>query len=412
MQQMSIMFRCLIVTILVTAFACDGSTREIKAHQLQQRGDGLRYAVNESEPFTGTSVELHENQKMKATVSYRNGKLHGAYLVWNPGGQLVHENHFADGLESGSERQWYDNGQLKSEITRATGTLEGAWIEYYSSGQKDEEGKYAAGKQHGLWVCWFKNGQKKKECNYDAGVLAGSYQAWYENGQLQEAGIYSGGKEEGLWIRWHSNGQKEREGTFSEGVKNPGWSYWTEYGRAYGEVTDVDGNTYLTFQIGDQWWMAEHLKVTHYRNGDPIPNVTDWGAWAALTSGAYCDYQNDIKTFGQYGRLYNWFAVADKRNIAPDGWHVPSNSEWQALANYLSRVDVDPGDRAGFEKLWGCNRNSNGGWAERGAGAIFWISGERDARCAWYRSFSGAGSNSKQSFSGKKAGLLIRCVKD
>jgi hypothetical protein len=81
-------------------------------------------------------------------------------------------------------------------------------------------------------------------------------------------------------------------------------------------ATDNDGNNYTTVTIGAQVWMVENLKTTHYRNGDPIPNVTDNVDWALSTS-AYCDYNNTPSNSDTYGRLYNWFTVADTRNIAP-----------------------------------------------------------------------------------------------
>jgi len=98
-----------------------------------------------------------------------------------------------------------------------------------------------------------------------------------------------------------------------------------------GTVTDIDGNVYQTIKIGDQWWMAENLKVTHYRNSDPIPHVTDGGTWSYLFTGAYCEYDNNPANVAIYGRLYNWYAVGDSRNIAPEGWHVPSDDEWKQL---------------------------------------------------------------------------------
>jgi uncharacterized protein (TIGR02145 family) len=102
-----------------------------------------------------------------------------------------------------------------------------------------------------------------------------------------------------------------------------------------GIVTDIDGNVYQTVKIGNQWWMAENLKVTHYRNGDVIPNVTDSFEWADLRSGAYCSYNNDDVNIETYGLLYNWYAVADSPNIAPRGWHVPTDEEWKELEMYL-----------------------------------------------------------------------------
>jgi hypothetical protein len=86
-----------------------------------------------------------------------------------------------------------------------------------------------------------------------------------------------------------------------------------------GTVTDIDGNVYQTVKMGDQWWMAENLKVTHYRSGEAIPNVTDGGEWSNLSNGAYCSYDNADSNIATYGLLYNWFAVADSQNIAPAG---------------------------------------------------------------------------------------------
>jgi uncharacterized protein (TIGR02145 family) len=100
-------------------------------------------------------------------------------------------------------------------------------------------------------------------------------------------------------------------------------------------VTDVDGNVYQTVTIGTQVWMASNLRVTHYRNGDTIPNETSDGVWEGLGTGAYCDYGNDSMNVATYGRLYNWFAATDVRNIAPVGWHVPTDSEYKVLEMYL-----------------------------------------------------------------------------
>jgi uncharacterized protein (TIGR02145 family) len=90
-------------------------------------------------------------------------------------------------------------------------------------------------------------------------------------------------------------------------------------------VTDIDGNIYNTVTLGTQTWMAENLKTTKYRNGDPITfNASD-------TNGAY--WENSSLN---YGRYYNWYAVMNSRNIAPVGWHVPTSDEWTILTNYLA----------------------------------------------------------------------------
>jgi uncharacterized protein (TIGR02145 family) len=100
-------------------------------------------------------------------------------------------------------------------------------------------------------------------------------------------------------------------------------------------VKDIDGNVYKTVTIGTQVWMAENLKTTHYRNGAAITNVTDNSIWYSLSSGAQCTYNNDALNGNKFGRLYNGYAVTDTRNIAPTGWHVPSDAEWTILENYL-----------------------------------------------------------------------------
>jgi len=103
-------------------------------------------------------------------------------------------------------------------------------------------------------------------------------------------------------------------------------------------VTDFDGNVYHIVTIGTQDWLVENLKVTHYNNGDPIPNVTGTEEWELLSTGAYCNYDNLESNSITFGRLYNWYAVSDDRNIAPEGWHIPSDAEWNVLITFLGGV--------------------------------------------------------------------------
>lgn len=105
-----------------------------------------------------------------------------------------------------------------------------------------------------------------------------------------------------------------------------------------GTVTDIDGNVYHTVKIGSQVWMVENLRVTNYRNGDPIANIIEKPHWDSLTTGAYCWYNNDIANKGTYGALYNWYAVNDSRKIAPQGWHIPADAEWTILIDYLGGI--------------------------------------------------------------------------
>lgn len=102
-----------------------------------------------------------------------------------------------------------------------------------------------------------------------------------------------------------------------------------------GVVVDTDGNEYGTVRIGEQLWMAENLKVMHYRDGSTIPNVEDGNEWSNLETGAYSAYENNSEYASTLGLLYNWYAAMDIRGICPEGWHVPSDEEWMELEIYL-----------------------------------------------------------------------------
>jgi uncharacterized protein (TIGR02145 family) len=197
-----------------------------------------------------------------------------------------------------------------------------------------------------------------------------------------------------------------------------------------GIVTDIDGNTYGTIRIGDQWWMSENLKVTHYRNDDAIPLETDSGTWFGLTAGAYCEYGNDANNVAVFGRLYNWYAVNDSRNIAPLGWHVPTDAEWLTMINTLGGEAIAGGktketgtahwrtpntgatNESGFTALPGGFRYVAEGYSGLGFNAIFWTSTENNYSSAWYRYLYYNTSIAYHDAIGKSNGLSIRCVKD
>jgi uncharacterized protein (TIGR02145 family) len=107
--------------------------------------------------------------------------------------------------------------------------------------------------------------------------------------------------------------------------------------------TVSDNNNLSSVTIGSQVWTDKNLDVTTYRNGDAIPQVQDPSAWASLTTGAWCYYDNDPANGAIYGKLYNWYAVNDSRGLAPIGWHVPTDAEWTTLGNSLGGVSVAGG---------------------------------------------------------------------
>jgi len=215
--------------------------------------------------------------------------------------------------------------------------------------------------------------------------------------------------------------------------------------KEYGTVTDIDGNEYRTITIGTQTWMAENLRVTHYRNGDPIPNVKDNKTWSKQTAGAYCSYGNtsDVDSVATYGYLYNWFACVDKRELCPDGWHVPSDEEWTTLITYLDNGDnaFDPngtGDngvvggriKEAESTHWGISNrsdNSSGltalpGGLRQGYSGLFCYSGWRgffwsstsyaDKISAFHRSLSSMYISVVRQALPYEDGMSVRCVKD
>jgi len=217
----------------------------------------------------------------------------------------------------------------------------------------------------------------------------------------------------------------------------------------WGTVTDIDGNVYKTVKIGNQWWMAENLKVTHYRNGEAIPNAIENTEWSFISTGARCSYNNDNDNVATYGLLYNWYAVDDNRNIAPAGWHVPSNEEWKQLEMNLgmSQSDADDNiswirgkDEGGKMKSIGTIEGKDGLWFSPNNGATnesgfsalpsgyrrdfdsafysigffgyWWSATDSSSEFAWYRALSYDKSGIIYSDISKGFGLSIRCVKD
>jgi hypothetical protein len=130
--------------------------------------------------------------------------------------------------------------------------------------------------------------------------------------------------------------------------------------------TDIDGNQYTSVLICGTRWSQQNLAVKHYRNGDPIPQVTNPSQWANLTTGAWCYYNNDSTNGSKYGILYNWFAINDPRGIAPNGWHVSTDADWNNLV-----LCLDP--NANTSIVGGTQSNTAGGPLKQ-TGTLLWSS--------------------------------------
>ncbi len=184
-----------------------------------------------------------------------------------------------------------------------------------------------------------------------------------------------------------------------------------------------------TVTICSQVWMIKNLDVTTYRNGDAIPQVTDATAWANLTTGAWCYYNNDAANGPIYGKLYNWYAVNDVRGLAPSGYHVPSDAEWTTLETCLGGSSVAGGamkevgiahwltpntgatNSSGFTGLPGGFRDGSGTFGVISRIA-FWWSSTGVQSTAWYRFIDCNNSNFYSANISKNSGFSVRCVKD
>lgn len=199
--------------------------------------------------------------------------------------------------------------------------------------------------------------------------------------------------------------------------------------RAQNTVKDYDGNVYKTVQIGAGLWMAGNLKVTHYSKGEPVPLVKDAKQWDILTEGAYCDLNNNPVYTRAFGLLYNWYAAADKRNVCPTGWHVPSEVDWTSLTLFLEGDNdggkdsvIVPGKVSSSmltlnEKMFSVLpegfRGYDGEFTGIGyGGGGWWSSDEKAAGTAYYHNVNYNTAGRQPMEGAKRFGYHIRCVKD
>ncbi len=191
--------------------------------------------------------------------------------------------------------------------------------------------------------------------------------------------------------------------------------------------------------IGTQIWQSTNLDVTTYRDGTPIPQVTDPTAWAGLTTGAWCYYNNDPANGTTYGKLYNWYAVAGihdndpltpNKILAPQGWHVASDAEWTTLTTFLGGLSVAGGKMKSMgTSLWqapnaeatnesgltghpGGWRNFDGPFLAIGVNSVWWSSSENSTTTAWDRTLRYDNGIAYRGTYDKKDGGSVRCLRD
>jgi len=234
--------------------------------------------------------------------------------------------------------------------------------------------------------------------------------------------------------------------SFLAGLSAETWYYVRAYatnavGTAYGEevsfitdkpditgqtgtVTDVDGNTYAWIGIGKQAWMIQNLEVTHYNNGEEIPEVTGY-EMIGLATGAYCHYSNDSSIAATYGKIYNYYSLTDSRKLCPDGWHIPDNTEWDELIDHLGGINTAGGklketgtghwnvpntgatNESGFTALPGGIMDLTGDFFELGNQGAWW-SYDKIGYVLYYEK-AATGEIKDQS---GNYGYYVRCIRD
>jgi len=179
--------------------------------------------------------------------------------------------------------------------------------------------------------------------------------------------------------------------------------------------------------VKDNIWMSKNLSVITYSNGDTIPEVKSDSIWSHLETGAWCYYKNDSSNNSLYGKLYNWYAVNDKRGLAPKGYHIPTDKEWEDLCVFfggdriagkkmkskLSWINNSNNTNSvGFNGLAGGYRFLDGSFFHQGNTSFWWSSTEAYPSSSWYRAID-AKFDFLISFDGdKRNGFYVRLVKD
>lgn len=194
-----------------------------------------------------------------------------------------------------------------------------------------------------------------------------------------------------------------------------------------GIVIDIDGNIYHSVHIGNQVWMLENLNVTHFRNGEVIPLATKW---QNPDTAVYCNFNNTDSLSKTYGKLYNWYAAHDKRNIAPVGWHVPTESDWQTLIAFLGgenfaggklkekgirhwlKPNTGASNESGFTGLPGGYSTNTGVFLGMGTNAYWWSSTDGNETMGCCRCVSSTSQAIECIKGGKLCGFSVRCIKD
>lgn len=207
------------------------------------------------------------------------------------------------------------------------------------------------------------------------------------------------------------------------------------------KVIDIDGNVYKTIIIGTQEWMAENLKTTRLNDGTQISTSKDNEEWKRMSIPAYCYYENDsLSTPINCDALYNWHVV-NTGKLAPEGWHVPTISEWEELEKQLSKFPdysligvkalASPDSWLPTEKI-GCAGNEpslnnssgfnayasgtrscfDGIFRGKGLWSSWWSATNYSSKYAWFINLGRENTYLMKSYDNKLYGFSVRSVRN
>lgn len=197
---------------------------------------------------------------------------------------------------------------------------------------------------------------------------------------------------------------------------------------------DIDSNLYQTLKIGSNCWLRQNLKTSRYRNGDSITSGLSATAWQSNLNGAYAIYNDDSLNNTIHGKLYNYSALSDIREICPTGWRIPNSSEWQNLISLLgqdslasnSLSDTNFSSNQGGWLLPNPEFNNSSGFAVGPAGirmpdgqyqdwgitANYWIQKNTNSVTPTYLKFQSLHPRIIMDSINENAGLSVRCIKE
>ena len=217
--------------------------------------------------------------------------------------------------------------------------------------------------------------------------------------------------------------------SYATNIKGTSYGAETSFTTLAGFIQDISGNSYRIIQVGMQVWMAENLKTTKYSYGESIQSVTDGTQWTGIVTGAFCLYDNDEENVTVYGRLYNWYAVSDSRNVCPAGWRIPTREDWITLIDnsggesvagirlketgtiYWQSPNTDASNETGFTALPGGFRGQDGTFSSICQTCFFWSSTPIGPNYAQHYILTYSDKSVILSESHKNTGGSIRCIK-